>query len=234
MEPDLSRSPDSEQTDGDSMDDAGVSVAEASRALGLSADAVRDRIKRGALPARKVGGAWRIEAAALAWEKGREGRLPAARSDHDDDPTGVAGPTGTGHDRRARAFGAEGPFGPLIERVEALAREAGRLAAEREAALLERDAARRAHDRLAAAVETERARRAEADGAAAARDRKRLAADATLVDLLVAERDAALLRVARLEAEVHRLPMRQETTSARRAALPPGDGGSSAEPADPT
>lgn len=37
-----------------------VGVAEACRLLGLSEDAVRKRLKRGTLPARKVGGVWRI------------------------------------------------------------------------------------------------------------------------------------------------------------------------------
>jgi len=149
-----------------------LSVDDAAQLIGITPQAVRKRIAKGALAAHRDGRAWRVVLERGAIATG-ETETPQPRTQP---------PTKPGSQpvqpQAAQLAALVEPFTtPLVERIEALSREAER---ERVRA----DGAERDRDRLAAEV---------------ARDRG--LAD-QLVDLLQEERDAARRRVAELVAPV--------------------------------
>lgn len=191
-------------TDHRPTDHGPVSLEVAADRLGVTVNAVRQRIKRGTLDGHKTPAGW-----VVAWPPTKatdrttdhDGPIDAAWS-VTDRPTSDQRPTDQPTDRPpAPVSGAARSqlaaiwdewLAPLTARNEELARETGRLGAELAAAAGERD-------RL----------RAERDSDRALADR--------LVDLLQAERDAARARVAELEAGTEGL--------AGAAAGPNGHGG---------
>ena len=134
-------------TERDSATDAGawLTVAEAARVLGISAGAVRKRIERGQLEARKVSGQWAIPVP--------DATEAAPGTRHDTTRQDATGDT-TRHDRATGPTAApivpavayaqleairDQWLAPLVERIGELEREAGRLTAERDALERERD-----------------------------------------------------------------------------------------------
>ncbi len=124
-----------------------ASVSEAARLLGISEGAVRKRIERGQLRAAKVKNQWQIT---IGTDDLAETALrDATRRDetgHDATDTTDA----TGQDATRHASGVVAPAAiaqleairdqwlqPLVDRIGELEREAGRLQAERDAALAE-------------------------------------------------------------------------------------------------
>ena len=103
---------------------AGLPIAEAARRLGVSENAVRQRIKRRSIAAAKVDGVWRVS-------------LP----DHHADQEGDQEPDHQADQEATIAPAARAQMGaiydqwlsPLVDRVGALERENGRLEAERDA-----------------------------------------------------------------------------------------------------
>lgn len=134
-------------TERDSATDAGawLTVAEAARVLSISPGAVRKRIERGQLEARKVSGQWVIAV------PNTTAAAPSAR--HDTTRQDATGDT-TRHDRATGTTAApivpavayaqleairDQWLAPLVERIGELEREAGRLTAERDELERERD-----------------------------------------------------------------------------------------------
>ena len=133
--------PDQEPTAG-----AGPTIGEAARLLGVSENAVRQRIKRRSVAAAKVDGVWRValdreidqehgDQAARAADRqaDQEGRPPPDRSG--DHQTTTAAPAVAPAARAQLAAIVEEMIGPLVarheERVADLARSLGRAEAER-------------------------------------------------------------------------------------------------------
>ncbi len=127
-----------------------ASVSEAARLLGISEGAVRKRIERGQLHAAKFKNQWQIT---IGTDDLAETALRDAtrRDETGHDATNATGTTGaTRQDETRQASGAVAPAAvaqleairdqwlrPLVDRISELEREAGRLQAERDAALAE-------------------------------------------------------------------------------------------------
>ena len=112
-----------------------LTVEEASDLLAISPQAVRKRIAKGTLPARKLGGAWQVflERATVATGDD-EPALPPAQPRTQPPATG-------GQPQAAQLAALVEPFtGPPVARIEALGREAERERLRAEAAEAERDA----------------------------------------------------------------------------------------------
>ncbi|MDP9355532.1 MAG: helix-turn-helix domain-containing protein, partial [Chloroflexota bacterium] len=140
-----------------------ASVSEAARLLGLTEGAVRKRIERGQLRAAKVKNQWQIT---IGTDDLAETALrDATRRDetgHDTTDTTEA----TRHDETDRTSGTVAPAAvaqleairdqwlqPLVDRIGTLEREAGRLQAERDAALAEVERLKAVQDAAVAAQE---------------------------------------------------------------------------------
>ena len=162
-----------------------IPIAEAAARLGVGVELLRKRAQRNTMPAYKLDGKWYVvldvdQDGAQDIPPGPEEVVPSGTVQD-----GTSGP-GRDADRGSASWGvspaARSQLGavrdewlaPLIERIGALEREAGRLEAGRAAVAEERDRLR------------------------AERDSDRRLAD-QLVDLLQAERDEARARVAELE-----------------------------------
>lgn len=120
-QPDMTDAPISDATDHEQV----MTVTDAAEVLGVTADTVRKRIRRGQLAGQKIRGQWRVslDATDLPEATGRDATPPRDRiREHD-----------TAH---------------AVDRLGELEREAGRLQAERDAAQRERDDLA---DRMAAA-----------------------------------------------------------------------------------
>jgi uncharacterized small protein (DUF1192 family) len=120
----------------------GVTIAEASRRLGVSENAVRQRIKRGTVAAWKVDGVWRIMIAGDGAESDHEADYQRdQQADQERRLSGDQPPTNTpAVSLAARAQLSaivEEMLAPLVAQHEArtaeLAKEVGRLEAERDA-----------------------------------------------------------------------------------------------------
>ena len=124
---------------------AWLTVPPAARVLGISAGAVRKRIERGQLEARKVSGQWAIPVP--------DATEAATGTRHDTTRQNATGDT-TRHDRATGTTAApilpavayaqleairDEWLAPLVERIGELEREAGRLTAERDSLERERD-----------------------------------------------------------------------------------------------
>jgi hypothetical protein len=153
----------------------GLPIAEAARWLGVSENAVRQRIKRGTVDACKVDGIWHVQVATAGVEHRPSGdHEPAGRSDHQGDHHTGHQDRPSGDHQGDRPVGAvsmaaraqlgaivEEMIAPLVaaheERTAALARDLGRAEAERDEATqvraiaeAERDALRITLDRVMA------------------------------------------------------------------------------------
>jgi len=172
----------------------GLTIAEAADHLGVSENAVRQRIKRGTIPAAKVDGVWRLAVADQEPDRqtDREDRPSVERSaDHE----ATTRPVVVSEAARSQLEAIRDEWlRPLVERIGALERENGRLEAERDHATAERD-------RLRADRENDRQTAAQ------------------LVDLLQAERDELRAEVERLRAELE-APGAEEASLAGCDELP--------------
>ncbi len=199
-------------------------IGQAARLLGVSENAVRQRIKRRSLPAAKVEGVWRV------WLPDQEGRPPGDyQTDHPRDHEGdYQGDNQSDHEATSPSV-AVSPAAraqleairdqwlrPLVDRIGELEREAGRLQAEREAARRERDdlAARVADDRkladqLVDVLQHERD--------AAVRDRDRVAARLAEGERWV---ETLTARVREMEAAASELPAETESRRLSGPAAP--------------
>jgi len=129
-----------------------VSVADAAHLLGLSTGAVRKRIERGQLAGRKVGGHWQVVLTGVdAVGHVTTNATGATRRDttdatetRRDDATPVVPPAAVAQLEAIR----DQWLRPLVDRVEELSRENGRLEAERDQATRERDDLRGEAERL--------------------------------------------------------------------------------------
>jgi excisionase family DNA binding protein len=111
-------------------DPLGLSVEDAAEALGISPQAVRKRIARGTLPARRDGRGWRV---VLDRAPGATGATATAQPRARPRPQP---PHPAVSRQRAQLAAVVEPFtAPLVARIEALARDVGRLEAERDAAV---------------------------------------------------------------------------------------------------
>jgi hypothetical protein len=118
----------------------GLTTADAARALGVSQNAVRQRIRRGTLVATKVDGVWRI---ALDVETDHQGAQPS--------PGNHIAMTAAAR-RQVAAIRDEFVL-PLVERIGELERDLGRVTAERDAEVRRRQATEAERD--AAVAQTE-------------------------------------------------------------------------------
>ena len=208
----------------------GVPIAEAAERLGLGVELLRKRAQRGTLPAYKLDGKWFV-----VLDNGRDDP-PAANGPVLDTPsrpgpdTSAPPPPSSAVSPAARsqleAIRDEWLL-PLVERAGALEREVGRLQAER-------DAAEQRRAELAAELEAERRHWQRVEELAVAVERReaehRRGAD-QLVEILEQDRDAAVRRVAAVEAERDRLARERDDLArqlqvardaARASPAPPG------------
>lgn len=139
----------------------GVTIAEVARLLGVSENAIRQRIKRGTLPAAKVDGVWHvamIESAPTAdhdagYQNDQEFR-PAGAQERQllDDYQGTNQPTVSVSARAQLSALVEEMLAPIIaqheEQTTKLARQLGRTEAERDQVRQERDMLQAELDRL--------------------------------------------------------------------------------------
>ena len=136
------------QPDQDAFVHAGLTIAAAADRLGVSENAVRQRIKRGTLDAAKVDGVWRVALPDREDDQqdGYQGR-PSGDPRADQEATGrsVVIPEAA----RAQLAAIRDEFvAPLVATIGALERELGRLEAERDQATRERDELRAENERL--------------------------------------------------------------------------------------
>jgi hypothetical protein len=124
------------------QEDRGATIAEAARRLGVSENAVRQRIKRGAVAAWKVDGVWRVMLAEVGESSDHHTDYQRDQEDdHQGRPSGNQEPTMTSAvslaARAQLSAIVEEMLAPLVAQHEArtagLARQIGRLEAERDA-----------------------------------------------------------------------------------------------------
>ena len=114
----------------------GLTIGQAARALGVSENAVRQRIKRRSLPAAKVEGVWRV------WLPDQEGRpsgdhqpdpRPNHEGDHDADQEATTRAVTVSEAARSQLEAVRDEWlQPLVDQLRGAERMIGRLEAERD------------------------------------------------------------------------------------------------------
>ena len=131
-----------------------LTIARAAQRLGVSENAVRQRIKRGTIAAAKVDGVWRVTLPEPGFDQeadlsaDHQGNREADRYADQEATTRV--PMVSDAARAQLAAIRDEFVAPLVDRIGSLERENGRLEAERDQAARERDALRVEVERLRA------------------------------------------------------------------------------------
>jgi len=108
----------------------GLTIAQAARRLGVSENAVRQRVKRGSIAAAKTGGVWRVFLPDLPDHQADHDADHQADYHGDQEATGT--PTVTPAVREQMGVVYSEWLAPLVNRVAGLERENGRLEQERD------------------------------------------------------------------------------------------------------
>ena len=113
------------------QEDTGLTIAGAARRLGVSENAVRQRIKRGSVTANKVDGVWRIP---LVDHGDQEPDHQATmRSDQESDQEATTRPAVVSPEARSQLEAIRDEWlTPLVTRIEDLSRDLGRVGQERD------------------------------------------------------------------------------------------------------
>ena len=128
----------------------GLTISQAARLLGVSENAIRQRLKRQSLPAAKVEGVWRI------WLPDQEGRpgadhQPDQRPDQEGDQGATTSPVAVSPAAVAQLVAIRDQWlQPLVAQIREQAELIGQLRAERDQAAQERDDLRAEVERLRA------------------------------------------------------------------------------------
>ena len=132
----------------------GLTIARAAQRLGVSENAVRQRIKRGTIAAAKVDGVWRVTLPEPGFDQ-EAGRSADHQGDRETDRYADQEATTrvpmVSDAARAQLAAIRDEFvAPLVDRIGSLERENGRLEAERDQAARQRDELRAQVERLRA------------------------------------------------------------------------------------